>query len=90
VPYYCKTWLLKTFCDGKPDMRTIINAKHIVIAEMKRLQLTHVLYVAFNPSPVIMPDFTPRYRAFVRGARLKPWDFTLRMDGPKSYDACTA
>lgn len=90
VPYCVKTWRLKTYCNGTPDMQAIIGAKQKVILEMKRLQLTHVYYVAFNPYPIYMHDWQKLHSAVVRGCRLKPWDHTLRILPPRSYDARTA
>jgi hypothetical protein len=90
VPYCVKTWRLKTYCDGEPNMRAIINAKAKVLAEMKRLQLTHIYCIAFNPAPIWMHNNVMRYSAFVRGCRLKPWDELLRVSAPESYDAKSA
>ena len=89
IPYVIKTWRLKTYCDGAPDMWAIINAKKMVLFEIKRLQLTHIYCVAFNPAPIWMHDNAPRYSTFVRGCRLKPWDFNQPAPsfGLDSYDA---
>src|ERR1035441_718229 len=89
IPYVVKTWRLKTYCDGAPDMRAIIGAKRRVLFEINRLQLTHIYCVAFNPAPIWMHDNALRYSAFVRGCRLKPWDHTHNLDLAilQSYDA---
>ena len=91
IPYCVKTWRLKTYCDGAPDMRAIIGAKRLVLFEIQRLQLTHVYCVAFNPAPIWMHDGAIRYAAFVRGCRLKPWDSAEHVAScpPDSYDART-
>ena len=92
ITYCIKTWHLKTFCDGTPDMRAIIGAKQRVLFEIKRLQLTHIYCVAFNPAPILMHDNALRYSTFVRGCRLKPWDFNQPAPsfGLDSYDAKSA
>jgi hypothetical protein len=89
IPYCAKTWRLKTYCDGTPDVRAIIGAKRLVLFEIQRLQLTHVYCVAFNPAPIWMHDNALRYSTFVRGCRLKSWNFTEQANKcpPASYDA---
>ena len=90
LPYAVKTWRLKTYCDGYPDMRAIIGAKRLVINEITRLQLTHVYVVSFNPVPIIMYNSNMRYAAFVRGCRLKPWSDIEPIRSLDFYDARTA
>ncbi len=92
VAYCVKTWRLSTYCDGYPDIKAIVGAKRKVIHEIKRLQLTHIYCVEFTPYPLMMPDWQRRYNAYVRGCRLKPWDFSQPSPsfGLDSYDSRTA
>ena len=71
--YSVKLWKLKVACCGIPDIHAIHRARLQAVGEITRLGITHVHSVRFFESPIIMPDWSHRYCAYVRGARVRPW-----------------
>ena len=69
---YCmRTWILKSISPGIPDKHIIYRTRLRATRDITRLGLTHIHSVRFNPYPVIHPDGTPMYKAYVRGATVK-------------------
>lgn len=73
-PYCIKTWKLKLYSDGVPDMSNwpfSWNSQELAVEEIRKLGLTHLYVVGFLKQYVIMPNGSHRHCAFVRGATVK-------------------